>query len=52
MTIIEAIDNALACLEVNGYQSGDIHDDLKLAALYLRTRYKRAANHEFGGDNE
>lgn len=46
MTILEAMENALTMLEANGYIGGDVHDDLKLAAMYLRTRYPRAAGHE------
>ena len=36
MTIIEAMENALSLLEALGYQSGDIHDDLKTAIRRLR----------------
>jgi hypothetical protein len=31
MTVREALENALALLESQGFTSGDVHDDLKLA---------------------
>ncbi len=34
-TIREALENALTFMEALGYQSGDIHDDLRLAIRRL-----------------
>jgi ABC-type transporter Mla subunit MlaD len=34
-TVREALGNALTFMEALGYQSGDIHDDLKLAIARL-----------------
>lgn len=46
MTIIEAMENALALLESQGYTSGDIHDDLALAIQRLKAKYPKAASEE------
>lgn len=46
MTIEEALRNALGALEAAGYQSGDIHDDLKLAIGRLLRKYPQAAKEE------
>jgi hypothetical protein len=35
MTVREALENALALLESQGFTSGDVHDDLKLAYCEL-----------------
>ena len=46
MTILEALQNALAALEKEGYRSGDIHDDLALAIKRLESKYPKIAKEE------
>jgi hypothetical protein len=46
MTIAEAIANALALLEAEGYKGGDIHDDLALVFSRLRTKYRHIGDEE------
>lgn len=46
MTIIEALENALAALEASGLKSGDIHDDLSLAVDRIGNKYPRIAEEE------
>jgi hypothetical protein len=46
MTILEALQNALAALEAEGYVSGDIHDDLDLAIDRLKNKYPKVAKDE------
>jgi hypothetical protein len=46
MTMLEALQNALAALEAEGYVSGDIHDDLAQAIQRLRTRHPKIAQEE------
>lgn len=37
-TLIEALENAVTFLESLGYASGDVHDDLAVAASYVRIK--------------
>ena len=46
MTVIEAIENALTFLESLGYTSGDVHDDLSLAIMYVK-KNRQVADKEF-----
>lgn len=46
MTINEALENTLQFLESLGYQSGDIHDDLAMAASRLRLKYPSVSKDE------
>ena len=46
MTIIEALQNALAMLEHEGYKSGDVHDDLALVISRLTRKYPQVAKEE------
>ena len=41
-TVLEAMENALEMLEALGCRSGDIHDDLKLAIMYVAQNPKVA----------
>lgn len=46
MTILEALETALSTLELEGYQSGDIHDDLVIVIRRLRNEYPSFAKEE------
>lgn len=43
MSILEAIQNALAALEAEGYTGGDLHDDLLLVIGRLQAKYPAVA---------
>lgn len=43
-TVGSAIENAITFLESLGYKGGDIHDDLALAAMRVRTRNRNLYN--------
>lgn len=46
MTIAQALQNILELIESEGYQSGDLHDDLVLAITRLREKYPKVASEE------